>query len=152
MRYMFVALVLCCGAVRADDFTSVFRSKPTGVVEIEPQRPQAAVSAPQGLPERTPRIVFFHAKWCQPCQAALHGTNEFPGWLRQAGWRVDESDRAHLQLVDVDAHPDVASRHGVRMLPAMVLIVRDERDNVSSTKPVVYSGRASIVTFLAGVK
>lgn len=152
LRVSFVVLLMCGGMAQADDFTSVFKSRPTGVVEVEVPKPEASAPVSQGLPERAPRIVFFHAKWCLPCQAALRGPDSFPEWLRKAGWRVDESNRAHLQLVDVDANPEVASLHRVKLLPAMVLIVRDENDNVSSSEPVVYSGRASIISLLAGVK
>ncbi|MBS0202315.1 MAG: thioredoxin family protein [Planctomycetes bacterium] len=98
-----------------------------------------AISSPAESGERRPRVLFFHAEWCSPCRKALNGPDSFPEWLRRSGWQVDESIRAHVQLVDVDNRNDLVTIYGVSQIPAMVLI-----DDVSSA-PVLYTGRASLI-------
>ncbi len=88
---------------------------------------------------RQPRVLFFHASWCVPCEQALKGPEAFPDWLRRSGWEVDESTRSHVQLVNVDDRNDLVTIYGVRRIPAMVLI-----DGVHSG-PVMYTGRASLI-------
>lgn len=92
--------------------------------------------------DRYPRVLFFHCEACGPCKAALSGPNQFPEWLKRAGWQVDETTRAHVQLVSTDERDDLKTKYSITLVPAMVLL-KDER---TVGKPVVYSGRESLVS------
>lgn len=86
---------------------------------------------------RYPRVVFLTGKSCPPCKAALR---DFPDWLRKSGWQVDETQRAHVQIVSVEEREDLAVLYSVKMVPAMVLLTDDGKHS----PPVVYTGRASL--------
>lgn len=96
--------------------------------------------AADGTP-RQPRVLFFHASWCNPCHAALDDDkeNSFPKWLRASGWTVGVSIRDHVQLVDIDQRHDLQELYGVTTIPAMVLV--DGKKN----SPIPYTGRQSLV-------
>lgn len=103
----------------------------------------AAIAKP-----RYPRILFFHAKWCKPCHVALDGPNSFPDWLKASGYQVDDTDRAHVQLVDFDANPELARKHGITRLPSIVLL-RGENDFSPASD---YAGRQSIIDLFDTLK
>lgn len=112
----------------------------TSFIEVEKllKRPKA----------RVPRILFFHAEWCVPCQVAIR---DFPEWLKASGYQVDPTERAHVQLVDFNKHPDLARTYGVSLLPTMVLI--DSVDGeIKASDPVQYAGRQSILDLFGKVK
>ena len=97
---------------------------------------------------RIPRILFFHAEWCTPCQAAIR---DFPEWLKASGYQVDPTERAHVQLVDFDKHPDLARTYSISQLPTMVLI--DSVDGkITASDPVAYTGRQSILDLFGKVQ
>jgi DNA-directed RNA polymerase subunit RPC12/RpoP len=82
---------------------------------------------------RYPRVIFFHADYCEPCRVAM---KDFTPWLRQSGWQVDDTDRAHVQLMDA-----TDNKFGVERIPAMVLLTDDGKHS----KPVPYTGRQSLL-------
>jgi thioredoxin len=83
-----------------------------------PARPQAA--APYVDPERfaalveqTPglALVDFTADWCPPCRRLAPDIDALAREL---------SERLAVVKVDVDEHPGLASRFGVRSLPTLI--------------------------------
>lgn len=87
---------------------------------------------------RYPRVVFVTGKSCPPCKAAL---KDFPPWLRKSGWQVDETSRAHVQIVSIEEREDLVELFGVSLVPAMVLLTDDGKHS----KPVTYTGRKSLL-------
>lgn len=100
---------------------------------------------------RVPRLLFFHASWCGPCQAQLTGKDAFPEWLREKGWLVGESDGSHIQLIDTDKNAEITSRYGVEQIPALVLIDRVD-GVVKAYPPVASKGRTTIIELLGKIK
>lgn len=92
---------------------------------------------------RYPRVIFFDAEWCGPCRIALDGPGGFRKWLEASGWIIDGSDRAHVQLVDIDRRADLAELHGIRQIPCLLLV----DGNKNSIVP--YTGRDSITRLLS---
>lgn len=75
------------------------------------------------LPPRQPRIILFTATWCEPCQRMKKDCFE---WLKAAGWQVDSSDRAHLQVIDIDENPILTKAYGIDSIPTLLLISDDK--------------------------
>ncbi len=91
------------------------------------ESPRPAVvskNPPQIITPRNPRVLMFYAEWCGPCHASLRS---FKPWLQASGWEVSDSERAHVQLIDVDDFPELANRHNVTLLPTFILI-EDDKD------------------------
>ena len=91
--------------------------------------------------ERPGRVLFFHASWCKPCVEALEGPQEFPDWLRKAGWKIGVGPENHIQLVDIDRRDDLKTIYNIESIPSMVVIGGD-------LKVHEYKGRQSIVDLL----
>ena len=75
------------------------------------------------MPPRQPRIILFTAKWCAPCQAMKGDCFE---WLKAAEWQVDATDRAHLQVIDIDDNPILAKEYLIDSIPTLLLISDDK--------------------------
>lgn len=73
--------------------------------------------------ERRQRYLAFTAPWCQHCKPSFEVIKAAPGW--DIG---DES--AVVQVVDVDAKPELMHRHGVTTLPTFIFL----RDGVEHAR------------------
>jgi thioredoxin 2 len=71
--------------------------------------------------ERRQRYLAFTAPWCQHCKPAFKVIEAAPGW--EIG---DES--AVVQVVDVDAKPELMHKYGITSLPTFILL-RDGREH-----------------------
>lgn len=91
--------------------------------------------------ERAGRVLFFHASWCKPCVDAMEGPQQFPEWLRKAGWKIGVGPENHIQLVDIDHRDDLKTIYKIESIPSMVVIGSD-------LKVHEYTGRQSLVDLL----
>jgi thioredoxin 1 len=55
------------------------------------------------------RILRFTASWCGPCKSLAAN-------LEQVETNVP------IEVVDIDAHPEVASEYGVRNIPTLIML------------------------------
>lgn len=86
---------------------------------------------------RYPRLLLVSAAWCEPCQAIKHtkrsdGLTDFE-WLQKEKWQIDETDRAHLQIIDLDKDQS----YRVDKIPMVVLLGPDGNEVARA----VYHGR-----------
>ncbi|MCA9069765.1 MAG: hypothetical protein KDA84_12620 [Planctomycetaceae bacterium] len=65
------------------------------------------------------RILFFTANWCGPCWQVKN--NVLP-IMKLNGWTYGEGRDNHIQLIDVDKHPEVAKQFDVSAYPTFILI------------------------------
>jgi len=65
------------------------------------------------LEAERPVLVDFGAAWCGPCVAVAPIIRDFA---------VEYEDRVTIATVDVEAHPELAARYGVRSLPTIMLL------------------------------
>jgi thiol-disulfide isomerase/thioredoxin len=71
---------------------------------------EASQEGPQGRCSR-PKVLAFTASWCAPCQRAKPTLIQ----IRAAG--------ADVEIIDIDAHPDLARKHGVTSVPTFIVYV-----------------------------
>ena len=79
-----------------------------------------STSAEGIFPARPTRVLFFTADWCAPCQQVKAGLDR----MADAGWRVDGTNQAHIQVVDPSTPhgKHLAQLYGVRSLPSFVRV------------------------------
>ena len=60
---------------------------------------------------RRPKVLAFTASWCAPCQRAK------PALIQIQAAGVD------VEIIDIDAHPDLAKKHGITEVPTFIVYV-----------------------------
>lgn len=73
--------------------------------------------------ESDPRILFFTAPWCGPCQQIKRRI--FPVMI-EAGWRISAREDGHIQIVDGDHLPELAARYRVTTYPTFIVVHGDQ--------------------------
>lgn len=92
---------------------------------------------------RKRRVLSFTATWCGPCNTQQSFKNEAMPWLAKSSWIIDETERAHVQIVDIDKHPELAQKYSVQQIPALLLI-EDDREIRRET----YKGPNTVVNMM----
>jgi thioredoxin 1 len=65
----------------------------------------------QVLESDVPVLVDFYASWCPPCRLIAPDVDAVAAQME---------GKARVFKLDVDAHPDVESRYGVRTIPTLI--------------------------------
>ena len=87
----------------------------TRPAEIVPWRDDYGKASEEARAAGKPLFVYFTASWCGPCRNLRHTT-----WAHKD---VEAALRDCVPVkVDIDRHPDVASRHDVRAVPSFVVL------------------------------
>ena len=76
---------------------------------------------------RSKQILLFTAYWCDPCR--LFKNNEIPKFNMNPNWIVDESEKAHIRIVDIDKKankPLMEKYKKTRVVPEFVKIINDK--------------------------
>ena len=92
--------------------------------------------------ERTPRVLFFTARWCPVCAPAIDGDDGFRSYFAKSGWLIGSSVRDHIQIVDIDQRSDLADIYHVDQVPAVMLVDGTKR------KAIPYRDRNTIIDLL----
>lgn len=94
------------------------------------QQPKAAATEAVKADSDTtlPTVYDFSATWCGPCRAFA------PTWSKVA---KELGSKANFVKVDVDENPQMAQYYGIRSIPAVVVV---DKENV------VLGGRMGLMT------
>ena len=68
-----------------------------------------------------PVLVDFWAEWCGPCRMLAPILDQIAS---------EQGDRATIAKVDIDAHPELADRFGVRAIPTLIVFKNGQPVNV----------------------
>ena len=60
-----------------------------------------------------PVLLDFGAEWCGPCVAVAPVIRDLA---------LEYAERLRVATVDIDAHPELAARYGVRSVPTVMLL------------------------------
>lgn len=89
---------------------------------------------------RRKRILFFSANWCGACKKAK---NEFTPWLSKSGWKINETNNAHIQIVDYDTNSYLVAKYHVTTLPT-VIVIEDDRAIIRT----VYTNKETLANLI----
>jgi thioredoxin-like negative regulator of GroEL len=86
--------------------------------EIIPWRTDFTAAQDEASKASKPRLLYFTATWCGPCQR-----------MKATTWS-DTTVEAALQKyvpvkIDIDEHPDLARQYRIEAIPTMVLVGTD---------------------------
>lgn len=97
---------------------------PTALPTVDPRRRDTVIDAAG----RRPVVVHYTAASCGPCARFA------PAVARLA---ADADGRWQIVSVDLDDHPGAGSRHGVRSVPSVVIVVDGVvRDRLTGVRDV----------------
>ena len=77
------------------------------------------------------RILRFTASWCGPCKSMAMNLE-----TANLGFPIE--------VVDIDAHPEVAAEYGIRSVPTLVMM----EDNVTTKRLVGNKTKQEIEAFI----
>jgi thioredoxin 1 len=69
------------------------------------------------LEETTPVLVDFYADWCAPCRALSSRLETLSQELKS---------KLKIVKVNIEDHPDVAAKYGIRSLPTLIRFEQGE--------------------------
>jgi thiol:disulfide interchange protein len=83
-----------------------------------PWRQDVSAAAEEARRDGKPRLLYFTASWCGPCQKMKGETWSDGG--------VEAKLRAYVPVkIDIDQNPALAQQHAIDSLPTMIVLDRD---------------------------